>query len=73
MHIAYIGIASVLRRRVRQHLIKRSSSVSTGASAVSLMPELVTEVWWWEHPGFSVDAALRAAEQIAADLMNPTL
>ena len=72
-HIAYIGIASVLRRRVRQHLLKRSSSVSTGASAVSLMPEHVTEIWWWEHPGFSVDAALKAAEQIASDLLNPTL
>ncbi len=72
-HIAYIGIASVLRRRVRQHLLKRSSSVSTGASAVSLMPEHVTEVWWWEHPGFSVDAALKAAEQIASELHNPTL
>ena len=71
--IAYIGIASVLRRRVRQHLLQRSSGVSTGTSAVSLMPEHVTELWWWEHKAFSVDAVLKAAEQIAAEVLNPTL
>ncbi len=72
-HIAYIGIASVLRRRVRQHLLQRNSSVYTGTSAVALMPEHVTEIWWWEHKAFSVEAVLKAAEQIASELLNPTL
>ena len=72
-HIAYIGIAGVLKRRVRQHLLQRNSSVSTGASAVSLIPEHVTEIRWWEHKAFSVDAVLKAAEQIASELLNPTL
>lgn len=72
-HIAYIGIASVLRRRVRQHLLQGNSGVSTGTSAVLLMPEHVSEIWWWEHKAFSVDAVLKAAEQIASELLNPTL
>lgn len=43
-YVAYVGLADVLKRRVGQHLIRRDSSIVTGVAAVSLNPDLVTEV-----------------------------
>ncbi len=40
---------------------------------MSLLPDHVTEMSWWEHPRFSDNAALKAAEQIAFGILNPTL
>jgi hypothetical protein len=40
---------------------------------VSLNPDLVTEVAWWEHPTFAERARLEAAELIAIDVLEPTL
>ena len=51
-YVAYVGLGSKLRSRVEQHLIRRDSSVTTGVSAVSLNPDFVTEVRWWEYPAF---------------------
>jgi excinuclease UvrABC nuclease subunit len=44
LHVAYVGIAGHLKRRLEQHLIRRDSSVTTGTSVVSLNPELVTKL-----------------------------
>ena len=41
-HVVYV--AGKLKQRVEQHLVRRDSSVTTGASAVCLNPDLVTEV-----------------------------
>lgn len=71
--IAYIGIADKLRQRVSQHLIRRDSSITTGASIVSLNPDLVTEMKWWEHELFSKREYLEAAETIAFDILDPIL
>jgi excinuclease UvrABC nuclease subunit len=54
LDVAYVGIEGHLKRRIEQHLIRRDSSVTTGTSVVSLNPELVTKLHWWEHePSFS--------------------
>lgn len=72
-YVAYVGVADVLKRRVVQHLIRRDSSVTTGTSAVSLNPALVTEIRWWEYPAFTERAALLAAELVAFDVLDPAL
>jgi hypothetical protein len=72
-YVAYVGLADVLKRRVRQHLVNRDSSVVTGVSAVSLNPDLVTEVRWWEHPDFADRRVLQAAELVAFDILEPAL
>lgn len=72
-HVAYVGIGSKVRTRVHQHLVLRNSSVTTGQSVVSLDPELVSEVCWWCRARFEEPGALEAAEQVAFDVLRPTL
>jgi len=48
-------------------------SVTTGVSAVSLNPDLVTKVRWWEHPDFETKVVLEAAELVAFDVLEPAL
>lgn len=69
----YVGIAGSLRDRVRQHLILQDSSITTGQSAATLNIAHISSIRWWEHPNFSDRAHLEAAEQIAFDILNPTL
>jgi hypothetical protein len=71
--VAYVGLGSKLRGRIEQHLIRRDSSVTTGVSAVSLNPDYVTEVQWWEHSTFEKQDALEAAELVAFDVLEPAL
>lgn len=71
--VAYVGLGSKLRGRIEQHLVRRDSSVTTGVSAVSLNPEFVTEVRWWEHPDFVKKDVLEASELIAFDVLDPAL
>ncbi len=71
--VAYVGIADKLRQRVSQHLIRRDSSITTGASIVSLNPDYITEIQWWEYPDFSDRGFLEAAEEVAFDIFNPIL
>jgi hypothetical protein len=73
LHVAYVGIAEKLRNRIEQHLIRRDSSVTTGTSVVSLNPELVTEVRWWEQSEFADRAYREAAELVAFDVLEPAL
>jgi hypothetical protein len=70
---SYVGIADELKRRVVQHIERRNSSITTGSSAVSLDPEKITEVIWWEDATFSDRACLEAAEEIASEILKPTL
>lgn len=72
-HVAYVGIASNLKNRIIQHLVRRDSSVATGTSAVVLNPDFVTEVQWWENLKFKERHMLEAAELIAFDVLNPAL
>jgi len=71
--VAYIGIADKLRNRISQHLVRRDSSIVTGTSIVSLNPDYVTALSWWEHPEFSKRECLEAAEEIAFKIFDPVL
>jgi hypothetical protein len=72
-YVAYVGIADNLKRRISQHLVRRDSSVTTGVTAVSLNPDLVTEVEWWEHPDFRHHVRREAAEAVAFEMLDPVL
>ena len=56
-----------------QHLLKRDSSVTTGASAISLNPDKIAECHWWLHESFGTREYLEAAELIAFERFNLTL
>ena len=70
---SYIGLSSKLRERVSQHLLKRDSSVATGASAISLNPDKIAECHWWIHETFVEREYLEAAELIAFEIFNLAL
>jgi hypothetical protein len=72
-HVAYVGLATSLRGRIEQHLVRRDSSVTTGTAAVCLIPENVTVVRWWHHPDFEKQEVLEAAELVAFDVLEPAL
>lgn len=72
-YVAYVGVADDLRRRINQHLVRRDSGITTGIAAVSLIPDLVTEVDWWQHGSFGQDVVLEAAELVAFEVLNPAL
>jgi len=71
--VGYVGQATNLRTRLRQHLVLRDSSITTGAKLVSLNPDLVRGVEWWTHDLFSDSTTLTAAELVAFDVLDPTL
>ena len=73
MYVAYVGLAKQLKTRIIQHLVRHDSSVTTGVQAVSLNPDYVTQVRWWEHPDFVDSSMLAAAELVAFDLLDPAL
>lgn len=72
-YAAYVGIAGNLRNRIRQHLVRRDSSVTTGTSAVVLNVDYITEVRWWTDPEFVEPSRLEAAELVAFDVFDPIL
>lgn len=73
MHVAYVGLATKLKSRIMQHLVTRDSSVTTGIHAVSLNPDYVTKVEWWEYPDFADSTILAATELVAFDVLTPVL
>jgi hypothetical protein len=73
LHVAYVGSARDLRIRLTQHLIRRDSSITTGASVVTLHVDAVTEARWWEHADFSDETHMLAAELVAFDVLDPVL
>jgi len=72
-YVAYVGIATKLKQRIKQHLVRRSSSVVAGKDATMLNPEFVTEINWWEYPKFTEQDDLEAAELVAFDVLQPAL
>ena len=71
--VAYVGIAGDLQGRLRQHFVRRDSSVVTGSSAVGVNIDLVNHVDWWEHPTLADDDHRHAAEMIAFEVLDPAL
>ena len=72
-YVAFVGSAQNLRQRIRQHLVRRVSVIAGGKSAVSLNPDYVNELHWWEHDRFADRAALDAAELVAQETLDPAL
>jgi len=69
----YIGISTNLRNRIRQHMIRRDSSVTTKTSAVRLNPDYIEVIKWWVNDKFEDKVVLEAAELVAFDVFNPVL
>jgi hypothetical protein len=70
---SYVGLSKRLRDRVTEHLLRRDSSVTTGASATSLNPDKIAECHWWCHKTFVDKKSREAAELIAFEILDPTL
>lgn len=70
---AYVGIAGKLRSRLRQHLVLRDSSVTTGTAVVALNPDAVRVVTWWQDRSFADKTTREAAELIAFEVLRPAL
>lgn len=71
--VSYVGQAGRLRTRLRQHLVQRDSSVTTGAALVSLNPDLVRTVEWWTYDRLGDREIREAAELVAFDVLDPVL
>ena len=63
-------MADNLGRKVKQHLVNRDSSVTTGTSAAGLNPDHTRAVQWWADGGFSDRTTLTAAELVAFDALH---
>jgi hypothetical protein len=70
---AYVGMSEKLQDRLKQHFIRRDSSVTTGVSAAVLNIDQVRCARWWLHETFSDPVSLNAAELVAFDVFEPTL
>jgi hypothetical protein len=69
----YVGQSSNLRDRIRQHLERLDSSVITPNATVSLNVELISGARCWTSPEFKQGLARKAAEQVAFEVLKPTL
>jgi len=70
---AYVGESSNLNARIRQHLVLRNSSVTTGSAAVGLRADLIRYAQWWEHEDFTDKTTRLGAELVAFEALGPTL
>jgi len=70
---SYVGLSKEIKNRVREHLLRRDSSVTTGASATSLNPDKIEKCHYWTHKKFFEKEYLEAAELIAFKILNPIL
>lgn len=50
--VSYVGETNSLQHRIKEHIVKKNSSVTTGQSAVQLNTEFISEVFWWEDASF---------------------
>lgn len=72
-YVAYVGFTHHLKQRIVKHLIRRDSSDAAGISAVSLNPNQLTRLDWWEHPSFDKTIYLKVAEMVALEILQPAL
>ena len=72
--VAYVGQGVNLQKRIKQHLIKRESSVVVVSAPTMLNPDKVRHVcYWWNHESFSDEKKRKAAECIAVCVLKPSL
>jgi hypothetical protein len=72
-YVAYVGFAHHLKQRVVKHLIGRDNSNENGFSAISLNPNQLVRLEWWEHPSFNKTVNLKVAEIVAIEILQPAL
>ena len=73
LSVAYVGETAELKTRLRQHLVTRNSSITSSERAVSVNPDAITFVYWWEDKAFKKDTAREAAELIATEQLHPIM
>jgi hypothetical protein len=71
--VAYVGIGDNLRNRIIQHMVRRDSSITTGTGIITLNPDCITEIRWWNHPRFEKREVLEATEVIGFEVFDPVL
>jgi len=71
--VAYVGIGDNLRNRIIQHMVRRDSSITTGTGIITLNPDYITEIHWWNHPRFEKREVLEATEVIGFEVFDPLL
>jgi len=72
-YVAYVGFAHHLKQRVVKHLIGRDNSNENGFSAISLNPNQLTRLEWWEHPSFDKTINMKVAAMVAFEILQPAL
>lgn len=71
--VIYAGVSKSLKARILQHLIRRDSSITTGASAVSINPDYLDKIVWYQYDSFEDKITREAAEIIAFDVFKPVI
>ena len=69
----YVGKSGKLKTRIRDHLILRISTVTSGTSGASINVENLTRLKWWTNDCFEDADYLDAAETLAFKFLNPVL
>jgi len=69
----FIGVAEALRPRVVEQLVTSGGGTARNDSALAFRPDWIDQLRWWEHADFDDRHALRAAEFVASDLLDPLL
>ncbi|MHA2247616.1 MAG: hypothetical protein ACXADY_21890 [Candidatus Hodarchaeales archaeon] len=72
-YVAYIGQSGRLKTRIKQHLISRDSSVVTQNYAYALLPDKISDFYWWEYKSFNEEYVRQAAELVANDVFASIL
>jgi hypothetical protein len=62
-----------LALRVLEQLVVSDGLAAIESPVVPLRADYVSEVRWWEHPGFAERATLEAAALVAIDVLDPPL
>jgi hypothetical protein len=68
----FVGVAENLRRRAAEQLVIDHGQLSS-SSSLPLRAGWISELRWWEHPSFEDRHALRAAELVASEHLDPLL
>ena len=69
----YVGKSGKLKTRIRDHLILKISTVTSGTSGASINVENLSKLRWWTNPNFSEDGYLDAFETLAFGYLDPQL
>ena len=69
----YVGKSGKLKTRIRDHLILKISTVTSGTSGASINVENLSKLRWWTNSNFSNKSYLDAFETLAFTYLDPQL